>query len=30
MTLRRIAALLYAIISVGVVTFQLALAAGAP
>jgi hypothetical protein len=30
MTLRRMAALLYAIISLGVVTFQLALAAGAP
>lgn len=30
MTLRRMAALLYAIISVGVVAFQIALAAGAP
>lgn len=30
MTLRRIAALLYAIISAGVVAFQIALAAGAP
>jgi hypothetical protein len=30
MTLRRIAALLYAIISLGVVAFQIALAAGAP